>query len=202
MKRLIFLTVFAVAIALSGASQSEVVDKVVAVVGNDIITLSDVKQYAAQRSANAKLTQGITGTPSATKDPLESLIREKLLKSEMERLGVSATDQDIEMALNDVVARNSITMDMLKSELTKKGISVEKYKRELGDQIRQMKFLSQVIFPRIKISEEEVAHKAGPNPNDQSRVKARMELLQARSSEELVKYLDEARTKTYVEIKP
>jgi hypothetical protein len=29
-----------------------------------------------------------------------------------------------------------------------------------------------------------------------------MELLQARSSEELVKYLDEARTKTYVEIKP
>src|SRR5262245_38139535 len=116
MKRLIFLTACVVAITVSGASRAEVVDKVVAVVGNDIITLSDVKQYASERSANAKLAQGLPGTASATKDPLEALIREKLLKSEMERLGVSATDQDVEAALNDVVARNHITVDILKAE--------------------------------------------------------------------------------------
>lgn len=201
MKRFI-LSAFSLTLLLSAPARAEVVDKVVAVVGNDIITLSDVKQYASQRSANARLAQGMPGTASATKDPLEALIREKLLKSEMERLGVAATDQDIESALNDVVARNHITMDVLKSELAKKGMTMEKYKRELGDQIRQMKFLSQVIFPRIKITEDEVARKAGPNPTDQTRVKARMELLQARSSDELVRYLDEARTKTYVEIKP
>lgn len=202
MKRLTLLAASFAVFALSGAARAEVVDKVVAVVGNDIITLSDVKQYQSQRSANARLAEGLPGTPSATKDPLEALIREKLLRSEMDRLGVAASQQDIEGALNDVVSRNHITMDVLKSELAKKGMSLEKYKKELGNQIQQMKFLSQVIFPRIKISEDEVARKAGPNPSDQTRVRARMELLQARSSEELVKYLDEARTKTYVEIKP
>jgi peptidyl-prolyl cis-trans isomerase SurA len=164
-------TISAVFLALaivSGAARAEVVDKVVAVVGNDIITLSDVKQYSAQRSANAKLAQGMPGTASATKDPLEALIREKLLRTEMDRLGVSASQQDIDAALNDVVSRNHITMDILKSELAKKGMSLEKYKKDLGGQIQQMKFLSQVIFPRIKISEDEVARKAGPNPSDQT----------------------------------
>jgi len=204
MKRLVFLITLIGLMSHLGlpSSEAEVVDRVVAVVGSEIITLSDVKAFSAQRSANAKLLEATPGAPSSSKDPLDALIREKLLKLEMERLNISAADNEIDAAVNDVVTRNHITLDLLKSELSKKGMSFEKYKKDLGDQIRQMKFLSQVIFPRIKIGEDEVAKKAGSNPSDQARIQARMMLLQARSSEELVKYLDEARTKTFVEIKP
>lgn len=204
MKRLIslFSLLFLV---ISGGAFAEVVDRVVAVVGTEIITLSDVKQFSAERSANPRLSEAIANVSSTSKDPpspVEALIREKLLKLEMERLGIAATETEINAGVNDVVARNRITLEILKSEIARKGLSFEKYKKDMGDQIRQMKFLSQVIFPRIKISEDEVARKAGASPSDESRVRVRMELLQARSSEELVKYLDEARAKTYVEIKP
>ncbi|HSA59739.1 MAG TPA: SurA N-terminal domain-containing protein [bacterium] len=201
MRTSIFLILLAVSALASGRAAAEIVDRVVAVVGSDIITLSDVKKFSAQRSANPRLAEGMAGAPAASKDPLEALIREKLLKLEMERLGVAATDGEIDAAVNDVVTRNGITLDILKSELSRKGTPFEKYKKDLGDQIRQMKFLSQVIFPRIKISEDDVARKAGAKPSDEARIRARMELLQARSSEELVKYLDEARSKTFVEIK-
>ncbi len=196
MKTFISLILFVVSVLLAGGAAAEIVDRVVAVVGSDIITLSDVKKYSAQRSANPRLAEGMAGAP------LEALIREKLLKLEMERLGVGATDGEIAAAVNDVVTRNGITLDVLKAELSRKGTPFEKYKKDLGDQIRQMKFLSQVIFPRIKISEDEVVRKAGAKPSDEGRIRARMELLQARSSEELVKYLDEARSKTFIEIKP
>lgn len=201
MKQFISLIMFIVSVFVSGAAAAEIVDRVVAVVGSDIITLSDVKQFSAQRSANPRLAEGMAGAPSAPKDPLEALIREKLLKIEMERLGVGATATEIDAAVNDVVTRNGITLEVLKSELSRKGMPFEKFKKDLGDQIRQMKFLSQVIFPRIKISEDEVARKAGAKPSDEARIRARMELLQSRSSEELVKYLEEARSKTFVEIK-
>jgi len=179
---------------------AEVVDRVVAVVGNDIITLSDIKKYQASHPANAHMSESpiISG---AAKDPLEALIREKILKAEMDRLNVTATDEEINGAIQDVLKRNSVSMDVLKEELGKKGMSMDQYKKDLGNQIKQMKFLSQVIFPRIKLSEEDIVKKAGANPSDEARMKARIELMQAKSSEELVKYLDEAREKTFIEIK-
>ncbi len=171
---------------VASTAAAEVVERVVAVVGTEIITLSDLKKFSANGSRQ---------------DPLDALIREKLLKAEMERLGVAATAAEIEAAIQDVAKRNNITVGILKGELARKGVAFEQYKKDLGGQIRQMKFLSQVIFPRIKLSEDEIIRKAGPKASEEARMKARFELMQARSSEELAKYLDEARGKTFVEIK-
>ena len=192
---------FALGLLVVGrSSTAEIVDRVVAVVANEVITLSDVKHYSAQRSANVRLG-GMEASGSAQKDPLEALIREKLLNSEMQRLGIVITEEDINGAVQDVLTRNKVPLDVLKAELSRKGMSFEQYRKNLSDQIRQMKFLSQAIFPRIKLTEEEINRKTGPNPTEETRVKARIELLQARSSAELAKFLDEARAKTYVEIK-
>lgn len=162
---------------------AELVDRIVAVVGDEIITLSDVKSH-----------------PSS-KDPLETLIREKILKTEMERLGLNASDDELDNAVREVLTRNKITLDSLKSELSRKGIPFDRFKRDLGEQIRQMKFMGQVIFPRIRVSEEEILSKAGPNPSEESRLQARIEILKSRAPDEMEKYLGELRGKTYVEIK-
>lgn len=176
---------------LPAAGWAEVVDRVVAVVGKDIITMSDVKAFKAQRTRNS---------PNS-KDPLEALIREKLLKAEMERLSINVAEDEINGMVNDVLKRNKITLEVLKAELARKGMSFDQYKKDISGQIKQMKFLSQVIFPRIRLTEDDVNRKAGPKASEEGRMKARMELMQAKSSEELVRYLDEARAKTYVEIK-
>ncbi len=174
---------------------AETVDRVVAVIGSEIITQSDVRNFSTQRSSNARL-MGVQA-----KNPLEMLIRDHLLTQEMERLGIAATDQDIDGAIQEVLARNRITLDLLKGELVRKGMTLEKYRKDLGDQIRRMKFMGQVIFPRIKITEEELAGKTGPKATDEKRLRARIEILQNRSAQELNRYLDEVREKAFVEIK-
>ncbi len=63
-----------------------------------------------------------------------------------------------------------------------------------------MKFMGQVIYPRIKISEGELAKKAA-NSTDEARFQARVKILEERSPEELEKYINEVRAKTLVEIK-
>ncbi len=177
------------------AHTGEVVDRIVAVVGNEIITLSDVRNFSHERDLETK-RMGLE-----TKDPIESLIREKLLKLEIQRLGLEPSDQDSQQAIDDVLRRNQITLAQLKSELAAKGMDFDAYKKDLADQIRRMKFLSQVIFPRIHLTEDEVARKAAGS-TEEARIKARMDLLQERSPVELAKYLDEARAKTYVVVKP
>lgn len=180
MKRLLVL--FLLPLSLSAG---EVVDRIVAVVGTEVITLSALKRFH----------------PPAKKDPLESLIREKLLEIEMEKSGITVTDDDLANALREVLARNRITIDQLKSELTAKGQGFEGYKEELRRQIRRMKFLGQVIYPRVRISEEEINRRLGPHPTEEERLRIRQELVESRISQELENYLDEVRRKTYVEIK-
>lgn len=194
-KSWIILVFWLVFCGLSTALAAEVIDRVVAIVGGEIVTLSEVKSYSAARSLQAKLGS------IEKKDPLEGLIRERLLKQEMDRLGIAVTDDDINAAIQEVVARNRVTLDVLKSELARKGTSFEKYKKDLADQIFRMKFMGQVIYPRIKLTDEEIARKANGNTSDEARFRARMELFEARTPEELSKYLDEVRSKTYIEIK-
>ena len=68
----------------------ELVDRIVAVVGSEVITLSDVK--AARHAGHG--------------DPLEALIRERLLELEMEKAEITVTDDDLANALREVLARN------------------------------------------------------------------------------------------------
>lgn len=183
------------ALFVLSSAQSEVVDRVVAVVGNDIITLSDLRAYQSQRGP----VERIPGEKKKT--PIEGLIREKLLEQEMAQLNLNASEEEINNALKDIAARNNMSVDVLKSEMTRQGVSLEQYKKTLSNQIRQMKFMGQVIYPRIKISDEEIARKAGKNPSDESRMRAKLEIMQSRAPEELSRFVDELRSKTYVEIK-
>lgn len=194
-KKIILLTMI---LFLATSAFTETVDRIAAVVGGDIITLSDVKNYSASRSFGKKRLPGEARDP---RNPRDALIREKLIQQEMTRLGIEASDQDIAGAVQDVLQRNRASLDSLKSELSKKGTSYEKYKKDLGEQIRQMKFLGQVIYPRIRLSDSDISRKAAGDSSEEGRFKARMILLEERSPEEIDKFVAEIRSKTLIEIK-
>ncbi len=185
----------ALLLSLSRLEAAEVVDRLVAVVGDEIITQSDVKNFSKEKASESKLL----GIP--VKDSLESVIREKILKEEFKRLEMNTTDQEVEQAIQEILQRNRTTLEVMKGELAKKGTTLDDYKKELSGQIRRMKFLTQVIFPKIKISEEEVNRKAGKEASEEARFQARMGILQGRSADKIIEYLDEARARIHVEIK-
>jgi len=157
---------------------AELVDRIVAIVGSEVITLSDLK-----------------------KKPLEALIRERLFHLELERGKIEVTDEELAQGVQEVLAKNRMTLAELKSELARKGSNFEEFKKDLRREIQRMKFLGQVIYPRIQIPEEEVLRRLGPKATDEERLRLRQKLVEERLSEELENYLDEVRRKTYVEIK-
>ncbi|MBI2082760.1 MAG: SurA N-terminal domain-containing protein [Deltaproteobacteria bacterium] len=184
MKKLLTLLIIMIIVPL-WADSAEIVDRIVAVVGTEIITLSDLKKQSS----------------SGKKEPLTTLIREKLFESEIERLQITVNDEDMAQAIREILFRNHLTPEQFKKELEKEGQTFDQYKESLKVEIRKMKFLGQVIVPRIKISEDEIARKAGPKPSEEDRMRARQEIVQSRLNPELEAYLDEVREKTYIEIK-
>jgi peptidyl-prolyl cis-trans isomerase SurA len=116
---------------------AEVVDRVVAKVNGEIITLSTVEE----RVAVAKQQLKAAGNPSKltekeiVKKTLNSIIEEKLQLQEANKSGLEVDDESVENAFKDIRKRNNITEEQMKEMLEAEGRTMEQYKEVIRDQI-------------------------------------------------------------------
>ena len=189
----------ALLIAASPALADEVVDGVIAIVGNDIILLSEVQTVQETRSGRFGGKKRQTQT-----EVLNVLIDERLIRQEMDRIGIEVTPQEMDQAIRGVLYQNRVTLDQLKAELLDKGISFETYKKELGDQVRLMKFMRQFIYSKVDVSEEdkELYRRRFPQKSkQQTAAEIENAILEVKSRETFDAYVKGIRERSYVEIK-
>lgn len=165
---------------------AEVVDRIVAVVGTEIVLDSDLKAFAKRRFVSR---------------PLDELIREKLLLQEIAKLGISVSDQELSEAMQNILAKNRMTPELLRAELSAKGVRFETYQEQVREQIKQMKFIGQVIYPRVRVPDTEINKRLKNQASEEERQRVRQEIIESKITGELAKYLDEVRAKSYIEIK-
>ena len=147
-----------VAAILSGSAEAAVVDRVAAVVNDDVIVLSEVYDLGSDY-IEQKTTAG-GGTPASRRlaelEVVESLIQRRLISQEITRLGLDVTDLEMDRTIDDIASRNGMDRDTLRVEVEKTGIPWIEYKSELRENLRQMKFDEAVIKPRIAVDEDEL----------------------------------------------
>lgn len=141
----------------SGLVGAEIVEKTVAVVNNDVITLYDLDRAMAPVLAEGKRLGKPEGELKALRQKiLEELIHQKLFEQEIKKSEIEVTSADLTRAIGGVLQKNQITIDMLKDELAGKGISFEAYKDQLQSQIRQYKFIQQNLSPKVQVTEQDI----------------------------------------------
>ncbi|ATB30506.1 peptidylprolyl isomerase [Melittangium boletus] len=151
------------ALLLQGATaRAELVDRVAAVVNRDIITLSEVEKRAAPELA--RINGGTRDAQQRTeerarvmKQALDTLIGEKLMEEQIQELGLSVTDSELEAAVSDVKRQNNITDDsQFDRLLAGEGFTVAAYKDFLRKQMSRMKLVQLKVSPKVKVSEEDL----------------------------------------------
>lgn len=155
MKRL--LLVFVLCLCLSQSALAEVVDKIVAKVGEDIITLSDVTQAVALKRAYLKQKFGSTkGQAEFLKfkeNALDELILEKVFEAEIKKNGIVVTDTELEQEFKNRLKQYQITENSLIHQLRQEGISLADYKRTLKKELEKNQLMQKKILPMISISD-------------------------------------------------
>lgn len=130
-------------------AHAEIIERVVAIVNNEAITLHDLDSALAPLRIDRK-------DPELRRKVLEDLIHQKLLEQEVEKANIEVSDEELRRAIAGVLQNNQITIDLLKEELMAKGISFEAYKEQLKKQLRQGKFVQQNLGARVQITEQEL----------------------------------------------
>lgn len=150
-----------VTVGLAGASaHAELVDRVAAVVNNDIIALSEVQLRAAaelnQLNAQTDPEARAKGRQRVLHEALDVLIGEKLLEADGRAMQIAVTDAEVETAIADVRAQNSLSEEQFDRELRGAGYSPQGYREFMKKQLGRLKLLQQRVRSKVKVTDEDL----------------------------------------------
>lgn len=142
-------------------AQAEVIDRVVAVVNDDLITLSELNSEGALHfdkiREQAPPEERAQALAAARKDILASLIERKLIAQRAAQRGVEVSNEEIEMNYFRVMEQNNFSEEQFAAELAKGGITPQMYKDNLRSQITRQRLLSIEIRSKVVITNEQIA---------------------------------------------
>jgi peptidyl-prolyl cis-trans isomerase SurA len=124
-----------------------VVDRVIAVVNGEIITMSDL-----QREEAIKKTEGVHDERLL----LEDMIDRKLQVAAAKNAGMDVTDKELEEAITDIMKRNGVDAKQFEAALAKEGLTLEQYKSELREQMTLSRAFNKFVRSGVAVDEAEV----------------------------------------------
>ena len=148
--RIYVLVCLVLLFASKGASAAEVADKIVAVVNDDLITLSELNEMAAKVNSNPDAPQ------EDQKAVLDQMIELKLLEQEANRLGISASEREIDAAIDSVKRQYNLTDEQMTEALKKQNLTPEAFREQWRVQILGNKVIATQVKGQIAVTEDEI----------------------------------------------
>jgi parvulin-like peptidyl-prolyl isomerase len=136
-----------------------VVDRVVAVVNQEIITLSEVEKWIDPLKDEIVTKDRLERREQVReicRKVLEKLIEEKLIDQEVKKSGVKVPSKEIEATLEEVKRRNAATQEDLEKALAADGLTLEAYKKQIEKGLQRQKLINWSVKVETKTGEKEL----------------------------------------------
>lgn len=144
----------------SGLLRAEVIDRIVALVNNEVITLSELEEFGGRLFHQLKEAtlpaEREEKLKKARRDALEQLIENKLLEQEIRKRKVEVSEREVDAAVAEILKHNRLTENELKVALAKEGITLAAYRRHIRNDLGKMRLINREIKSKIVINEEDL----------------------------------------------
>jgi peptidyl-prolyl cis-trans isomerase SurA len=135
-------------------------DRVVALVNKEVITWSELYKMMERESSDEMKSldeeERLEIFKKSERQFLERLINMRLQIQEAQRLGITASPEEVEEAIASIKEKYSLTEEALKDSLEQEGLTFKEYKKTLSEQIAISKLVNQQIRSKILVSDQEV----------------------------------------------
>ena len=156
----VVLIIFLIFNSFSYVDSAILLDRVVALVNKEVITWSELYQMMEREATDEMKSLDEEERLKVFKENeeffLERLIDIRLQLQEAERLGIEATNGDVENAISNIKTKYDLSDDAFRVSLEKEGITFEEYKEKLSEQIMLSKLINQQVRSKIVVSDGEL----------------------------------------------
>jgi peptidyl-prolyl cis-trans isomerase SurA len=156
--RLVCSSWLLVTFLFSGAADATIVERVVAVVGDRPILLSDVRQRTQPfyKTLPSSPSERAAAQSSLFSQMLDKMIEEELIARAAVKAQVQVTREEVDAALERVAKGNNVEIEDLFTEVEATGITRTQYRNEIRRQLMDAKVVNLRLQGRMRISEEDV----------------------------------------------
>jgi peptidyl-prolyl cis-trans isomerase SurA len=134
-----------------------VVDRIVAIVNDDVITRLDLDERL--RFAHLQLKQ--QGTPPPPQDALEKQILERLVTDRVQlqlakETGLRVDDGELDKTIQRIAQDNKLTLEQLRSTLERDGVPFVRFREDIRNEIILARLREREVDNRISVAESEI----------------------------------------------
>jgi peptidyl-prolyl cis-trans isomerase SurA len=148
-------------LAASSFARATITERVVAVVGDHAILLSDIRQRARpfllqihQRAAGG--AQQAAAESEMYKQLIERMVDERVEQQAAEKARLAVTSEEVDAGLRNVAGQQGLTVEQLIEEAGKTGLTPQEYRDEVRRQILEGKLLQLRVRGRVRVTEDDI----------------------------------------------
>ncbi|WP_300669690.1 SurA N-terminal domain-containing protein [Desulfoluna sp.] len=166
------VTVFiSLAAGTVSAEKAEVIDRIVAVVNDDVVTLTDLNEELApyeekMRQMNYPLEKEMQMRFKLREDVINQLVEKKLTDQLVVRKDIHIGEEEVDRAIERVKSLNQFTDESLRSQLKQQGMAYEAYRAEIRHQLLRNRLVSYEVKSKIVITDEDIQAYYNENKKD------------------------------------
>ncbi|GAB3104253.1 peptidylprolyl isomerase [Lysobacter terrae] len=150
-------TAFAQQAAGLPASNLQPVDRIAAVVDEDVILRSELDRAVANVTHQyAGRENQLPPREVLERQVLERLVLMKLQLARAEQTGVRVTDQEVDSAISGIAQQNRLSMDQLRQQAVADGGSFEDFRESIRDELTVQRLRQRFAQSRVSVSEAEI----------------------------------------------
>jgi peptidyl-prolyl cis-trans isomerase SurA len=145
------------------ADEGRGVDRIAAVVGSEIVLLSEVRERAAPKLAELRKAASQGGGDllleqrggKLVRETLNQMIDERLVSMQAKEMKLKVSTEEVETAIANMAAENGVDLETFERALTARGKDMVSYRAEMRRDLLMFKVLNLRIRGRVKVSEDE-----------------------------------------------
>lgn len=157
----LFMTVFVWGMIPSFSFSAEIVDRIVAVVNDELITYTMLneafKPYEKRiKAQNFSFTKEMEIRFEFRERVINQMIDEKITEQEVRRLGIKIGSDEVAAAIERTKSMNSLTDEQLRAMLAKDGLTMAGYKKNIMTQLLRTRLIQYEVKSKIIVTKEEI----------------------------------------------
>jgi peptidyl-prolyl cis-trans isomerase SurA len=143
------------------AKDAETVDRIVAVVNDDVITLIELNKVVKPYLEKIRTLGYLPDKEKelifkVRKSMLDRLIDEKIEDQEIKRAKIEVSEHQIDQAIERIKETNYYTDEDLRAGLAKEGLTMQEYRKKIKEQMLRARLVNLNVKSKIVITKEDI----------------------------------------------
>jgi len=159
--RLSILCLCLILIGASSMASAEVVDRIVAVVNNEIITLLKLNKATRPYKLNIEASgKSVKKKKQLVKrletEVLQQLIDRSLTTQEAVKYNIDVTEEEVDNAIDNFMKTNKLDPEGLERTLAADGLLLKDYREKMKEEILQSRLISRAVRSKVIITDTDI----------------------------------------------